>query len=411
MTDTARLGIELAEQQAQWPDIPFNDFLRWLDANGNTEVVSATTTAEPGAPTNGQVYILPTGKTGTNWGGFAVGQLAYYSTTWTAFTAKPGTRARVSDTGEELECTAANTWVAAATLFGTKGADIASASTVDLTTATGDYVHITGTATITAFTMGKAGIRREVVFDGALTLTYNATSLILPTAANITTVAGDRAVLRSLGSGNTRVMSYQRADGTALALQVAAMEYKGAWNASTNSPTLADGAGGTGDVYRVSVAGTQNLGSGNITFGVGDNIIYNGTIWEKIDNTQEAITSGDVTTALGYTPDRTFPVVTAMGNQSGSINVDLSLGKYYSITMTGNLTIAFTNGPSSGYAVDIVLMLTQDGTGGRTVTITGALYPNGVAYSATAAASATDHVGVRILGSGAIHGYPVENMA
>ncbi len=63
------------------------------------------------------------------------------------------------------------------------------------------------------------------------------------------------------------------------------MEYKGTWDASTNIPTLVDGVGNTGDVYRVSVAGTQNLGSGPITFGIGDYIIYNGTIWEKADTT------------------------------------------------------------------------------------------------------------------------------
>jgi hypothetical protein len=58
------------------------------------------------------------------------------------------------------------------------------------------------------------------------------------------------------------------------------MEFQGAWNASTNSPTLADGTGNQGDVYRVSVAGTQNLGSGSQAFDVGDFAIYNGSIWQ-----------------------------------------------------------------------------------------------------------------------------------
>lgn len=58
------------------------------------------------------------------------------------------------------------------------------------------------------------------------------------------------------------------------------MEFQGAWNASTNTPTLADGTGNTGDVYRVSVAGTINLGSGSQTFDVGDFAIYNGSIWQ-----------------------------------------------------------------------------------------------------------------------------------
>ena len=70
-------------------------------------------------------------------------------------------------------------------------------------------------------------------------------------------------------------------------LSVSAMEYKGTWDASTNTPTLADGVGNTGDVYNTSVAGTQDLGSGNITFNIGDWVIYNGLVWEKSSNTSE----------------------------------------------------------------------------------------------------------------------------
>jgi hypothetical protein len=64
-------------------------------------------------------------------------------------------------------------------------------------------------------------------------------------------------------------------------LPSAVMTYEGVWNASTNSPSLADGVGDAGMVYRVSVAGTQDLGSGNISFAVGDYVIYNGAEWEK----------------------------------------------------------------------------------------------------------------------------------
>lgn len=64
------------------------------------------------------------------------------------------------------------------------------------------------------------------------------------------------------------------------------MEYKGNWNAFTNTPTLADGVGSAGDTYRVNAAGTQNLGSGSISFEIGDYIIYSGTVWEKSDTAQ-----------------------------------------------------------------------------------------------------------------------------
>ena len=59
------------------------------------------------------------------------------------------------------------------------------------------------------------------------------------------------------------------------------MEYQGVWDATTNTPTLANGTGSPGDVYRVSVAGT----SLSLTVDVGDYVIYNGSTWEKSDTT------------------------------------------------------------------------------------------------------------------------------
>lgn len=58
------------------------------------------------------------------------------------------------------------------------------------------------------------------------------------------------------------------------------MEYQGTHDVSTNIPALIDGTGSTGDVYRISVGGTRDYGSGNQTAVAGDEIIYNGTIWE-----------------------------------------------------------------------------------------------------------------------------------
>lgn len=77
------------------------------------------------------------------------------------------------------------------------------------------------------------------------------------------------------------------------------MEYQGVWNAATNSPTLVDGTGNAGDVYRISVAGTRNLGSGSVIFRLGDYVIYSGSVWQKSGTTDNVATvagkSGDVT--------------------------------------------------------------------------------------------------------------------
>jgi hypothetical protein len=68
-----------------------------------------------------------------------------------------------------------------------------------------------------------------------------------------------------------------------------ALSYQGTWDASTNTPTLTSSVGTKGYYYVVSVAGNTNL-NGITDWLVGDWAVYNGTIWQKVDNT-EAVTS------------------------------------------------------------------------------------------------------------------------
>jgi hypothetical protein len=93
--------------------------------------------------------------------------------------------------------------------------NLASAGTTDLGTIASHNVNITGNTTITAFgsTATADNPVYRLVFAGSLTLTYNATSLILPGGATIQTAAGDTAEATYLGSGNWRVTDYTRASG------------------------------------------------------------------------------------------------------------------------------------------------------------------------------------------------------
>jgi hypothetical protein len=68
-----------------------------------------------------------------------------------------------------------------------------------------------------------------------------------------------------------------------------ALSYQGTWNASTNTPTLTSSTGTKGYYYVVSVAGNTNL-DGITDWLVGDWAVYNGTVWQKVDNT-ETVTS------------------------------------------------------------------------------------------------------------------------
>ena len=114
------------------------------------------------------------------------------------------------------------------------GTAIASAATINLDTATGNRVHITGTTTITAVTLTRGP--RTVIFDGVLTLTHNATTNNLPSAANITTAAGDRAIYESDGT-TVYCISYNRANGRALSNPIATSTVAGLVPTPPNNTT------------------------------------------------------------------------------------------------------------------------------------------------------------------------------
>jgi|TARA_R110002020_G_C16282123_1_gene771891 hypothetical protein len=111
----------------------------------------------------------------------------------------------------------ANSDLIANLLFGgDKGADASSATA--LVVGDGSVFDVTGTTTITSIDAAKNYAGRVVLlqFDGALTFTNNTTTLKLPGNANITTAAGDLALMVSEGSDNWRCAVYTKYSGAAV---------------------------------------------------------------------------------------------------------------------------------------------------------------------------------------------------
>ncbi len=63
---------------------------------------------------------------------------------------------------------------------------------------------------------------------------------------------------------------------------IGALNYKGTWDANTNTPDLSGLSAQKGDYYVVSVAGSTTLG-GISTWYVGDWAVYNGAVWQRVE--------------------------------------------------------------------------------------------------------------------------------
>ena len=120
---------------------------------------------------------------------------------------------------------------------------------------------------------------------------YNTTQFygdVRDTAGNI---GNNTQVLSSLGTGNGVEWVDQLPSG---------LTYKGTWNADLNIPALASGVGTQGDYYIVSHDGTTNLDGFN-SWEIGDWCVFNGTVWQEIDNQNIFSGSGTANTMTKWT--------------------------------------------------------------------------------------------------------------
>lgn len=227
MANEPNTGLTLSPPGPLQADLIVNPVIRRLGAVGGntTGVIDKDLNTPPGSPASGDKYIVGPSPTGL-WSGKA-GQIAYYDgVIWQFSAPQEGWRVAVLDEDSDYRYSG-SAWIIQAggaftggamltAIDEAKFADIPSAATTNIGGAAGNYGHITGTTTITALGTAQAGARRITTFDGVLTLTHNATSMILITGANITTAAGDTAEWESEGSGNWRMVNYARKDGTSL---------------------------------------------------------------------------------------------------------------------------------------------------------------------------------------------------
>jgi len=146
-----------------------------------------------------------------------------------------------------------------------------------------------------------------------------------------------------------------------------ALSYQGTWDASSNTPTLTSSVGTKGYYYVVNVAGSTNL-NGITDWKVGDWAVYNGTAWQKVDNT-DAVTSvngytgtvvlgyGDITTGVVPVANGGTGVTSSSGansvvlrdaNQNFAVN---AIDDNYVNTAASGTTITLTVGSARRYTI------------------------------------------------------------
>jgi hypothetical protein len=259
-------------------------------------------------------------------------------------------------------------------------------------------VSITSTDFVGALT-GNADTATALAASGAIALTGDTTStggpytytsggaLSIATTIADTTVTGK--VLTNLPTATSQViadsdtileaLSYLQGQITGIPQ---GLVYKGTWDASTNTPTLASGTGVTGEFYIVSVAGTTNL-DGITDWQVGDWAIFVEVgatdTWQKIDNTSAILGSGTANKIAKWTGSNTL--ATGLISDDGT---DVTIGNSGNLIVEGNTTLGDADtdtttvkGPgvfeeTTQFNVGIGLSSTPDyGTAGQVLTSGG----------------------------------------
>ncbi len=128
--------------------------------------------------------------------------------------------------------------------------------------------------------------------------------------------------------------------------------YRGTWDAATNNPTLTSGVGTKGDYYVVSVSGNTNL-DGITDWVAGDWAIFNGTVWQKVDNTEvvyvsnvatgTGLTGGPITTTGTISIANTTVTAATYGNASEVAQVTVNAQGQLTSASNVGITIAVAN--------------------------------------------------------------------
>jgi hypothetical protein len=234
----------------------------------------------------------------------------------------------------------------------------------------------------------------RIDFDGSLIISLssgreiNVGEVVAPDLAEkikvITNGGGtSQTVLDTLASLQTQINNlipsqtgnagkYLTTDGSVLSWASVAggLTYQGTWNASTNTPTLTSSVGTNGYYYIVATAGSTNL-NGITDWQVGDWLMFNGTVWQKIDQSDviQTIASADssitVTTTGPAVDLATYSSPRLIAQVRNETGATLAKG-----------TVVYISGASGNKATVTKAIASGDSTSAQTFGLITASLPN-----------------------------------
>jgi len=247
----------------------------------------------------------------------------------------------------------------------------ASATNIGSTTAQYMIIRVTGTLTtakvITAPSYSKIYMVENAPTGGIVTLTASGQT-------GVSVAVGEECFVYFNGTDYVKVSSSLL---TALTGTLGVANGGTGLTAGTSGGILAYTATGT-------LASSAALAQNKVVIGGGAGVVPSTT---TLLGTAAAVTSGNFIQAVGYAD-----TVTALGNTGTAINLDVTSGNVFTATLTGNAVITLRYPIATGSS-SFTLVLTNDGTAGRTVSWAGGsfLWPGGAAaLSRTTAANAVD---------------------